>query len=269
MMDIVYYFLEQAEMNLKFDDQQVVTRGMAHAPKYSSCWLPSLLSSLLSVNDVMLGRLILNLGSPEQDYYPEKSQLRDGDVAVSSISDLYQTLRPPDASSFTNRLKDALKLGFKSDKSFWYDLAAPESKTYRLLNAADYFRRLRIQGDTQRWLEASLKYGFNIHLVVGVLTVMNAQISQGSHSLLRSSFHASSLTSHAGVSSVETPLGVSIDLEAGPSVGASYEQFTAKGERVLAIAYRKLRFHMFRTRKAESSYLGNELHWQTYLHGAR
>jgi hypothetical protein len=261
MMEILRHLLVEADEHLSSEIQQLDTSRLARAVDRSTS-SRAMIGNLLPLSKFSaLGRLVVDLRSPYQNFYPSDLKLNEDQILHYSSSDVRQSVKLPEHANFGTRLKNALNPGSKSERASWLDLITVESKTYHLLNVISYFERLVGQNETKQWLEANLKHGSNVYLVVGMQTAVDPRISQGSRNFVDASIP---LTSVVGVINEG---GVSLDPQIS-SLRETSTRFTAVGERVLALRYCRLKFSRFGKKKMENLSLEKLTPWQIYLGGS-
>ncbi|KAG6361602.1 hypothetical protein INS49_009829 [Diaporthe citri] len=138
-----------------------------------------------------------------------------------------------------------------------------------------YFSSACGEESVRTWLEEGSRSLYdNVYLVCGFKTLTDAEItvsrSTGTDVDVSAGVSASLLTAASGV-----PLPILSDSGLDVSVGFSSANersgtmgYTATGEHVYAVQYRKIKFSMFSSRKVEKAYLERGNRWKSYV-GAR
>lgn len=119
----------------------------------------------LGVDEVALGRLVLNLDAPADDYCPVSPvMITRKDVSVLPFPGIKSFLQEKSDSVFAKFIENIF--AHKSDISI-PDFVATTAKSSRLLNSGDCFQRLLQYDDVKLWLEKIHKT-HDVYLVVGI-----------------------------------------------------------------------------------------------------
>lgn len=183
---------------------------------------------LFPYNSVALGRLVVDTRYPWQDYCPVPVNLTTDDIAITDRPRLRETLENAKGSRLYHKLRTIFS-GVIDDGDF----PSVQEKTYLLLNSGNCFRTIAREKKAQEWFETTIKYGWNVYMVVGIHTI-----------------HESSIR----VSDLETRLAA-LDANLGGGNGGVTFGSPIAGEIVFAVQYRKVQFSWFSSRKLEHGYL--------------
>jgi hypothetical protein len=141
-------------------------------------------------------------------------------------------------------------------------------KTYYLDNNGEWFRNIMKTEDLRRWIEQIIDEGEDIYFVVGVCTITDAcvEVQAGGQVAVNGKLVLPVSTALAAAGVV-----VPIDKLTDPSLanrGGHAEdekrQFTAPGEQVFAVQYRKVCFKWFSGKVAEKARLAKKTQWERY-----
>lgn len=232
-------------------------------------------STFLTLTGVALGRLVTNVKNPSQDFWPENAApLPQNEFDERPFNQLQNFLGKTIHVGLRAKATHLLYGGVASQTSSSGELVAPESKVYSLLQPSSHFQRMCKDNATREWMERTLKR-CPIFLVVGLITVTQATVSQGRHEARQvSSSVAVPVTDIVtyGASTVLLPANIGASLNVGLDTSAGHEthavsSFIAPGERVIGVQYRKIKFRLFSSNKAETSFLENNPHRWVMLFG--
>jgi nucleoside phosphorylase len=192
----------------------------------------------LSWNEVALGRLVLNLDDPGQDFYiPPDVEILPEEIAVRPFRDIEHILEKRSKSHFA---KGFIKT-FLSKGSQTLDRAPGPTYnrlvTYKLLNSGMYLERMIKEETVRRWLEKVFWRGA-VFLTVGI------------HAIIENSVLASAENSDTN--------------SLAPSLPSQ-----SAGTRIIGAQYRKLRVERFDRNIFNSVYLENRSFWKEYDRGNR
>jgi hypothetical protein len=118
---------------------------------------------------------------------------------------------------------------------------------------------------TREWIEKTLKHS-PIFLVVGLITVTQAAVGQGQQENRKISASVATSVPETVTQGARGFLNIGIDTSAGRETGA-ISSFIAPGERVIGVQYRKIKFRLFSSNKADTAFLENNPHRWVMLFG--
>ncbi|KLU91595.1 hypothetical protein MAPG_10113 [Magnaporthiopsis poae ATCC 64411] len=258
----------------------------------------------LPVSSISLGRLVRDPMYPDVDYYEpvlaarpipdtaakqqlppqeqreqqqqqqqeEEEQALAPNVAEYRFENFYDTLEAARGTRLELKLLEVLSLAsLSSHRSSRTTLRSRLCVVSQLRNADAFFRAV-CRGDrgTRAWLESEgLRPGNDgrVYIVCGFKTLTDATVShsdgRGGGVDVSASVSAGVLAAGAGL-----PLPLTGDLTATvqTSVSSSEElNYTAPGERVYAVLYRRIRFAWFATRSADNAYLEKGIRWKSLV----
>jgi hypothetical protein len=224
---------------------------------------------LLPQNSIELGRLIVDVKTPWQDFCPSASvALTKADITVNSSFRIRDMLAKSKGTRFHLGLTKFLTSFYTTEKDAVSSVVATEATSYMLLNSRLHLGRICKDQVTRDWLETVIKEGWNAYMIVGIHTVKDAEVTHN---------HRNAVETKASiqlpVDALAAPGAVPGDIA---NFGAGAEKwrelgesssFVAPGEQVIAIQYRKLKFKWFSSRALEFAYLEKGNRWKVYLLG--
>ena len=189
-----------------------------------------LTSGCLGPNEVALGRLVLNLDAPADDYCPHVPiAITQQEVSVVPFPGIASFLAHPKGSRFSKYVTTLLS--GKIDKRISIpEYVSKTMQTSRLLNSGDFFKRLIQDENIKRWIEANYKET-DVYLVVGI------------HSF--TDIPASATASVA-----------SLDPQAA---------FSIPGNWIIGVRYRRVKVKGFYSSKVDSAFLNQCGRWKKYV----
>ncbi|KAI9863866.1 MAG: hypothetical protein M1813_003518 [Trichoglossum hirsutum] len=221
----------------------------------------------LPLNSVQLGRLVLSVDEPQQDYLDPLCDHEDGIIAnpQTQYNEVQQTAADKSFSSVLTRLVSASRT--KQNKTSTR-VATDRVTTYQLNNSGLWFKNAVKLEATRKWIEQAIDQGEDVYVVVGYHTMLNARIvesaSMASESSAQFDVPATALLAATGavipVGRIADP-GISGHQQYSQGV---QKQFVATGEQVCAVQYRKVHFKWFSSRDLDSAVLEKENRWKVY-----
>jgi len=243
----------------------------------SSCSL--LLSAPIPRESIQLGRLVLDPKYPTEDFCQPSLPRASGDatdggllptVATSTFKDFSEIMERARGTRLEFSLLEALSLTPFFSKSKSTNISSPLLVTQELADANGYFTSACHEAYVRQWLEKNLCRPFqSVHLVSG-LRVLTDPVVKGE----KKKDYEMGVTATAPASLVTAAAGVPIPLpdidvasagvtETGSSKGTV--EYTALGEYVFAVAYRKISFSLFSTRKVDEAYVQRGNRWKSVV----
>jgi hypothetical protein len=247
-----------------------------------------LLNHPISRESIDLGRLVLDPKYPDQDFCQPSFQadrsdqsldatnpiapLFIPDVATQRVENFHEVLQRTRGSRLELSLLNLLSVAPSAPTSFSAIVSATHCVTHQLRNASDYFSAACRQTDVRAWLDKeSRNPSRTVYLVCGIKILIDARVDMHRHREtnldVTASLPASMITSAAGVpipislvSSLDISGTVSLAKQSNENVG-----FTAIGEQVFAVKYRKIHFSWFSSQKVDKAYLEKGNRWKSYL----
>lgn len=231
----------------------------------------SVFTSLQPTETVALGRLVVDIHRPWQDFCPSSNvPINSQDIALKKIFNVREILDLSKGTKFYLQLTKFLSSFFKTDESDLSDIAAKEASSYLLLNSGVHFQRLCGDAETRKWLESVIKIGYSSYMIVGIHTVNTATVvrkaAQSSKS--KASFQIplqEVMGAPSGAPTLDDSLlNVSVEAERSHSE-SEMSSFMTADEQVLAVEYRKVQFKWYSRNKLDSSFLKKENVWTIYI----
>ncbi|KAK7532166.1 uncharacterized protein J3D65DRAFT_670793 [Phyllosticta citribraziliensis] len=231
-----------------------------------------LLSHLLPAEAVELGRLVIHLEYPEQEFFQsEDASLSPAGILTQRLDNFQQTLEQSTHSGVESYLSNLLSGARNKQRASRINLSSAACITRQLQNSSQYLERLCATRLGQFWLERAIRTSQDVFLVTGIKTVFDASVeNEASHSSGLEAKVQAPLTMAATATGVPVPIDGMLDIGARANrskMQSNSTSFTAPGEQIFAVQYRKLRFARFSTRKVENARLEGGNRWKMYLGG--
>jgi hypothetical protein len=217
----------------------------------------SVFTSLQPAESVALGRLVIDIDKPWQEFCPSSNLAITGqNIAQKSSFFVREILNQSKGTGFLVKLTKFFTSFYKTDESSFFDIAASEATTYLLLNSGEYFRRVCSDSVTKSWLEEVIKQDWPVYMVVGIHTVKNAIVVHNADSLTMSNASAqvpvTLASTSAGIPLTNDALDLVVDTSKYHSDGEA-SRFRTSEELVFAVQYRKVRFKWFSSKCRNNS----------------
>lgn len=221
---------------------------------------------------IELGRLVLDPKYPNQDFCQPSLE---SDAATQRFENFQETLERSRNTRLEIKLLSLLSLTPSAPRKSSTTITSRLCVIHQLREPNAYFSRACGEESVRSWLEEGSRSLYdNVYLVCGFKTLTDAEVavsrSNGAEIEVSAGVSGSLITAAAGV-----PLPILTDSGLDVSVGFSSANersgssgYTATGEHVYAVQYRKIKFSMFSSRKAEKAYLERGNRWKSFV-GAR
>ena len=207
--------------------------GAAASEIQNSSTLPAfsfMTSGCLGPKEVTLGRMVLNLDEPADDYCPYAPiTITREKVSVVPFRGIASLLASPKGSRIATYLARVFSDRIDQELSVpqWI---AKTTKTSKLLNSGDFFKRLIQDEETKRWLESVYKKR-DVYLAVGI--------------------HSFADEVGSSTDSVDT-----FDAKAA---------FSIPGNWIIGVRYRRVQVKGFHSSKVDSAFLNHNGRWKKYV----
>ncbi|KAH0604954.1 uncharacterized protein H6S33_004936 [Morchella sextelata] len=219
-------------------------------------------ASLLPLSAVQLGRLILNIKAPHEDYVDPPAPTPP-EVIKNPQRNFTELRTSSNAFKLRGRLTQLLSASYEHESKHQIDLSATIAYTYALCNSGAWFKAACAHHSIRRWLQDAIEDGDSVYLVTGYHTVVDARFGTGMSSTSTDRQQVSMPIDATGLPSMQ-----GMDMTAG--VDTSHKlcrgfgrTFEAPGEQVYAVQFRKVVFRWFSSRKIEKGML-KENQWRVY-----
>lgn len=226
-----------------------------------------LLTNLLPLDAVSLGRFVVDVEYPQRRYHdPFPGRALSSTVqAETDVKESAQRRKNKRAGLFLTELFSLIK---RKRSAHGFEVRAVSALTYVLNQWDSIFRSACALEDTRRWLEDVIEDGKDVYFTVGYRTVVDPVAKEDVR------------IGRASEQSVQLPVstiaeanlyGIQLGGVLDPAVSWTREKsdlagrsFKMSGECVHSVQYCKVNFKWFSTRKVESSLLG-ENKWRVCL----
>ena len=204
----------------------------------------------LPQNSVKLGRFITNIDHPDQNYHDPPATQIPG-ALTSPLEALSGYTCKENSAGFSSVLSNSLSPELSKQLNARVKIKGERVNTYVLDNPEEWFNQAMAALGTQQWIERQIDSDNRIFMIVGFSTITNARIT---HVIGR----GHSTSGRVEIPDISTAVaGLPIVFIEGiePSVGEDWNRsqniqicFTAPGEYICALQYRKVQ-HKWLSRK--------------------
>jgi hypothetical protein len=227
-------------------------------------------TAYLSREEVTLGRLVLNLREPGQDFCPSvRVSLQKSDVSEAPFGGIELFLQKERSVGLLASFTKLLSFNAASTSKSAEHVTSTLATTYKILNSGQFFERIMDDGATQRWLENYVYKKRTAYMVVGLITVLDPKVKADGTTTGEISASADvPLGETVAPGSSLVPVGESLDIELRVHAQAARTEnakFMAPGDRIIGVQYRKLRLRGLKKKQVTSAVLAEKAHWETYL----
>ncbi|KAH8150233.1 uncharacterized protein LAJ45_05920 [Morchella importuna] len=218
-----------------------------------------ILSNLLLLDSVKLGRLVLNAKCPHQDFVdPLENHPADTDFFQTVQHDFSETRKFTKTSRLRSYLSSTFSASYQVHGYSSATLSAPLVTTYELKNSGAWFTAACTQASSQQFLEQAFDNRVNGYLTVGFRAVHDASMLK-SAARKRTGGAKGRLPVPAGTASVVAP-----GVESCRGIQNGQElNYKAMGDQVFAILYRKVKLRFLSRWKAGNMALEVHNRWKS------
>jgi hypothetical protein len=199
--------------------------------------------TFLPLDSVRLGRLVLNVSEPEQDYFdPFGDEVAKHSVGIQTN---YVALQPTTGSKdLLSILTRLVSTSISKHNRMYVQITADTAKKYVLQNSNAWFKRALGSEAARGWLELAICQGDEVYMVVGYTTLLDSRVIEG--------------TAAAMGPGEQLILPAPPPLPEGSDPTAIRRQFVSPGEQICAVQYRKVRFKWLSTHDLDSAELSRD-----------
>jgi len=226
------------------------------------------LGRLLSPEAVRLGRLVLDISEPAQDFYEAKflppPELKQEFLKFSEV------LSQSQGSKLYGDLTSILTAKTTSQQTSASLVESLKCVTRQLVNSGDYFRSLCRVPRARQFMERAIRQKLPVFLVTGIEAVADSTVVQTGGRQSEAAVDVKlPIAEAAATAGVSIPvLGDLMDPAAGMSQNQQVDagnKLYAPGERIYRVQYRKVEFSFFTRSKVDNSWLENGNRWKAYV----
>lgn len=220
-------------------------------------------------NFIELGRLVLDPKYPNQDFC---QPLLHSEVTIQDLEDFQETLKKVRNTGLEIKLLSLLSFTPSDSSDSRATISSPLCNIHQLRDPNTHFSNACKEPKVREWLEGrSMSRFSNVYFVCGFKTLQDAKVTVSHSAEIDVGISGGApLTAFTGVpipipsdSGLDVTVGVSSSNERGKSTS-----YTATGEHVYAVQYRKVKFSFFSSRHIDQAYLERGNRWRSYV-GAR
>lgn len=194
--------------------------------------------TFLPLDSIRLGRLVLNVSEPEQDYFDPTCNEEAGQSVSTQTH--YTSLQPTTGSEgLLSILTRLVSKSISKHNRIYIQVTADTAKQYVLQNSSTWFKTALSSEATRNWLGLAIRQGDEVYMVVGYTTLLDGRFIEG--------------TAAAMAPGEQLILPVPPPLPEGSDHTAIRRQFVSPGEQICAVQYRKVRFRWFSARDLGSA----------------
>ena len=224
---------------------------------------------LLARDAVDLGRLVLDLNSPEQDYFDPKFPIDPEAIIVRQQLNFSEILQHTCGSKLHGFLTTILTMSFSKQDEKHLSIYSLRNTTYQLKNSSNVFERICEIDLAKKWIEKAIGRGWSVYMVVGIQTLLDAELSERDVKANERAIDATLPISSVVGASAGIPMPLTNFLGAGGGAswsenGGTLANFIADGEQVYAVQYRKINFLWYSSKKLDNATLEKGNRWKVY-----
>ena len=208
--------------------------------------------SFLKCDDVKLGCLVPDPLHPHVDRHPlQPYSFSSEEVSTSYVENVHQLLSKEKHVGLRSQVSRILSGELAGDHNSSIDVVAPISTVYSLKQPISHFLQICKDESTRAWMEDTRRLCGGVYLIVGVVTVTTAKVEVAEHRSKQYGGGVEVPVAEMVSFGIATIVPVVDDVvNPGANISAHHKtnaafSFTAPGERILGIQYRKVQFRWF------------------------
>lgn len=220
---------------------------------------------LLARDSVKLGRFVANPDDPHQDYFDPPLESPPESIQSVQVS-LTQFQQDGAGAEMGASLDPIVGVSHANHSQNQAGITTAKSEVQQLGNSRAWFRDALQRQETRNWFEEMIRAGEDIYLIVGFQTVCDAQLSRETAS---SKARAAKLRAPVAAVLAATGLVFTFALSADPEIKTSAIEtrldegtYTALGEQISAVQYRKAKFKWYSSRNFDLAQLEKGSTWK-------
>lgn len=226
-----------------------------------------ILQSLLSLDSIQLGRLVVNTRNPLEGFHDPHGQPPEG-ICKKHLKAFHKVFNLSKNSSLRSTMTALFSGSYQRQNDSALTVTAEHATTYQLENFGTWLQDACGKGDTRQWFEQMLQTYNRMYLVVAFHTLTNAEVVQ--QAVVKRTTTGGVKVSGVlmGVGPVDNLLSSRFNSET-QTESRSESSMSASGEQVYAVEYRKIRFRWFSSRTIENSSLEKSNRWKVFMQDLR
>ena len=210
-----------------------------------------ILRHFLPYDAVSTGNLVLDVRHPEQEFFtPEAEYITDKDIVTQHLENFTYVVDQTKGSGLHAYLTTFFSTSSSSQHTSNINISSASCITRRLKNPGTIFEQMCGSNRTRAWLERAMRRNKPVYMVSGIQSLVDTQVNESDERVLQNKASAKMPATLASAISpgAAIPGGEILDFGVGVSRnGRSNERikFSAPGEQIFAVQYRKIRFSRF------------------------
>ncbi|KAF2722834.1 hypothetical protein K431DRAFT_283658 [Polychaeton citri CBS 116435] len=217
----------------------------------------------LDFDTVKLGRFTTSFLQPHRGHH--MPELPEAPKVIKTPFSLDEHKERDTKATFSTSITSFLSASFSKRSGSELHITPQTNTRYVLDNAEKYFEDAMSTDRTRRWIESAFIRRSKVYLIIGIHTMTDTRIIQGSsHGRQAGADITAAASLLFGAPGIAVPLDGSIE----PTVTAEYQDrgrsqsnLFVGGEHVFAVEYLKVSHRWFSSRTADRLQLSSELYW--------
>ncbi|GAW18673.1 hypothetical protein ANO14919_081540 [Xylariales sp. No.14919] len=230
-----------------------------------------LLDNLLPCEAVGLGRLVLDIRYPYQDFSEPEEALTPEEIITQRLEQWSYSSEEGKESGIRGVISDMISGTCDAKETSSIDLSSATCFRHQLRDSAQFFEKICSLEKTRNWLERAIRSRRDLFLITGSRTVIDARLTVDDTKERKVGGNLEiPITSAALSAGIPLPDGM-LNVGAGGrhSINRSGKAgFFAPGEQIFAIQYRKIHVSWLKSRDTKNATLKKGNQWKIYM-GAR
>lgn len=222
-----------------------------------------LLPMLVAAADLPVGSLVCSLLEPSMDAYVPDEEIRSRNSTEAAATSFEAWQHTYKAKKVSGALSQLFHLKVSPGKGNAGSVNSKIIKQYSIREPRQLFAEICRRTDAKKWIEDGIRAGEKSYMIVKLMTVQDAEITR--HELRKQDTEtevtvpvSQVLSSGANFLGIVDPgMGVGWTSIKGKDIA-----FTAPGEVIWAIGYKRIKFDSFLRKNADCALLDSKIYWK-------
>lgn len=230
-----------------------------------------ILRHFLPYDAVSTGNLVLDVRHPEQEFFtPEAGCILDKDIVTQHLENFSYVMDQTKGSGLHAYLTTFFSTSSSSQRTSNINISSASCITRQLKNPGTIFEQMCGSNRTRAWLERAMRRNKPVYMVSGIQSLVDTQVNESDERVLQNKASAKMPATLASAISpgAAIPSGETLDFGVGMSRNDRSNErmkFSAPGEQIFAVQYRKIRFSRFSRNDVDDAYLQLSSRWKIYM----
>jgi hypothetical protein len=220
-----------------------------------------------TLDDILLASFVPTLENPHQDALdPLITPKKGEDYKIRGLTDFKDKISNNSHVTLRSQLSKLFTLSHEGSQGKEFDISSISVHAYELTQPKIFFKELCKLQKVRDWIQQAIEDGDDIFFITGYYTFKDAKVQDQSHNSSNSKakvgIHVKEILARgAPVPSIGEAANLDTEAQRGTR-SSTDESWTAPGERIFGIWYRKVSFKWFKEKSGETAVMGRTNRWR-------